>query len=80
MSWQAEMQILGRIKNEVHQNSGLALYEVVNCASYTPAVALGVENEIGSLEEGKRAGMIIVDDTFSVEKTILGGEIRYKGE
>ena len=64
----------------LYANSNLELYEAVNCASYNPAVALGEDKEIGSIEEGKRADIIIADDKFNIEMTILGGEIRYRGE
>ena len=64
----------------LYENSDLELFEAVNCASLNPAVALGEESEIGSIEEGKRADIIIVDDKFHVEMTILDGQIRYKGE
>lgn len=61
-------------------NSDLEIYEAVNCASLYPATALGEADSIGSLEEGKRADIAIADDKFNIEMTILGGEIRYKGE
>lgn len=61
-------------------NAGVELYEAVNGASLNPATALGEDKEIGSLEEGKRADIIIADDKFNVLTTILGGEVRYKGE
>ena len=64
----------------LYANSNLELYEAVNCASYNPAVALGEDKEIGSIEEGKRADIIIADDKFNIEMTILSGEIRYRGE
>ncbi|MBR5614352.1 MAG: N-acetylglucosamine-6-phosphate deacetylase [Clostridia bacterium] len=64
----------------LYQNSDLELYEAVACASLNPAKALGEDNEIGSIEVGKRADIIIADDNFNVTMTILGGEIRYKGE
>lgn len=62
------------------ENSDLELYEAVKCASLNPAKALGEDGEIGSIKEGKRADIIIADDKFNVSMTILGGEIRYKGE
>lgn len=64
----------------LYENSSLELYEAVNCASLNPATALGEDREIGSLEVGKRADIIIADEKFNILTTILGGEIRYKGE
>ena len=64
----------------LYENSSLEIYEAVACASLNPAKALGEDAEIGSLEVGKRADIIIADDKFNVDMTILGGEIRYKGE
>ena len=62
------------------ENTDLEIYEAVNCASLNPAIALGEDKEIGSLEVGKRADIIIADEKFNIKTTILGGEIRYKGE
>ncbi len=62
------------------KNSHLELNEAVNCASINVAKALGEDSEIGSIEVGKRADIIIADEEFNIDMTILGGEIRYKGE
>jgi len=64
----------------LYENSDLEIFEAVNCASLNPAVALGEDAEIGSIEVGKRADIMIADDKFDVKMTILGGEIKYKGE
>lgn len=71
---------LNEAVRNLYENSTLTLYEAVNCASLNPAKALCEDNEIGSLEEGKRADIIIADEKFNIYTTILGGEIRYKGE
>ena len=63
----------------LYSNSNLEIYEAVNCASLNPATALGEDKEIGSIEVGKRADIIIADDKFNILTTIIGGEIRYKG-
>ncbi len=62
------------------ENTDLEIYEAVACASLNPAKALNEDAEIGSLEEGKRADIIIADEKFNINMTILGGEIKYKGE
>lgn len=62
----------------LYENTDLEIYQAVNCASLNPAKALGEDAEIGSLEEGKRADIIIADDKFEIALTILGGEIRYE--
>ncbi len=65
----------------LYTNSDLELNEAVNCASLNPAKALKEDNEIGSIEVGKRADIIIADDKLKTVMTILNGEIRYnKGE
>ncbi len=60
--------------------SGIEIYDAVNCASLNIAKALKMENEIGSIEVGKRADIVIADEEFNIDTTILGGEIKYKGE
>ena len=62
----------------VYNNSQIPLWECVNGASLNPATTLGIEKEKGSLEVGKDADIIITDNEFNVEKTIIGGEIRYE--
>ena len=62
----------------VYTNSDIPLYECVNCASLNPATTLGLEKKKGSLEIGKDADIIITDSEFNVEKTIIGGKIKYE--
>ena len=62
----------------VYTNSQIPLWECVNCASLNPAAAIGVDKSKGSIETGKDADIIITDNEFNVEKTIIGGEIKYE--
>ena len=62
----------------VYTNSSIPLWECVNCASLNPATTLGIEKNKGSLEIGKDADIIITDSEFNVQKTIIGGTVRYE--
>ena len=62
----------------VFTNSSIPLWECVNGASLNPATTLGIQNKKGSIEVGKDADIIITDAEFNVEKTIIGGEIKYE--
>ncbi len=43
-------------------------------ASRNPARVIGMEKEIGTIEVGKRANLVFVDDTFDVKKVMLNGK------
>ena len=62
----------------VYTNSQIPLWECVNCASLNPATTIGLEKTKGSIEVGKDADIVITDNEFNVQKTIIGGEIRYE--
>lgn len=62
----------------VYTNSDIPLYECVNCASLNPAAVLGLDKVKGSLDIGKDADIIITDSEFNIEKTIIGGKLKYK--
>ena len=49
------------------------LHEVIRMASLTPARVLGVENEVGSLEVGKRADMLVLDEALNVTQVYVDG-------
>ena len=62
----------------VYTNTSIPLYECVNCATLNPANAIGVADKKGSIEVGKDADIVVLDDEFNVKKTIIGGILRYE--
>ena len=56
-----------------HTTCGIT--EAFLMASRNPARLMGWDNEIGTIEVGKIADLVIVSDRFDVKKVILGGEI-----
>ncbi len=62
----------------VFTNSSIPLHECVNGATLNPATAIGIADRKGSLDVGKDADIIITDGEFNVQKTIIGGTVRYE--
>ena len=62
----------------VFTNTSIPLHECVNCATLNPATAIGVADKKGSIEVGKDADIVILDNEFNVKKTIIGGVVRYE--
>ncbi len=58
-----------------HALTGAPLHEVIRMATLTPARILGVDGELGSLEAGKRADILLLDRNLHVQQAILGGAI-----
>jgi N-acetylglucosamine-6-phosphate deacetylase len=58
---------------QVMVSQGIAPDEVSKMASLVPAKILGVEKDYGSLEDGKRADIIWLDEQGNVVRTIIGG-------
>jgi N-acetylglucosamine-6-phosphate deacetylase len=54
--------------------SGATLFETVRMASLTPAERVGMDREIGSLERGKRADVLVLDRDLAVQRVFIGGE------
>ena len=69
---------LNEAVRNVLANTSLSVFEVVNAASLTPATVIGVSDRKGSLEIGKDADIIIADEQFNIQKTIIGGTVRYE--
>ncbi|MDY3555163.1 N-acetylglucosamine-6-phosphate deacetylase [Gemmata sp. JC717] len=57
----------------MHFAAGVPLVEAVRMASLTPARILGLEAEIGSLEVGKRADLVVLDHELNVRQVYVGG-------
>ena len=56
------MKIAGLIQGGIHENEEkIGAKDVLKMATINGAKTLGMENEIGSIEEGKKADIIIVD-------------------
>jgi N-acetylglucosamine-6-phosphate deacetylase len=54
-----------------------SLPEAIQMATLTPARSIGVADRKGSLEPGKDADIVILDDDLDVLKTMVGGEVVY---
>ena len=59
----------------VMTHSGYGICHSIRMATLNPAMAVGIDHEVGSLEAGKRANLIIMDDAVNVKKVFLEGEL-----
>ena len=59
-------------------NTGLNPWQVSRVCSLNPAKAVHLDHEIGSLEAGKRANLVISDDDYNIKMVMLDGEIVVK--
>jgi N-acetylglucosamine-6-phosphate deacetylase len=50
------------------------LCHAIKFASINPARMVGLDNELGSIEAGKRANLIIIDDMVNIQKVIFEGQ------
>lgn len=58
-------------------NTNCGIAQAFLMASTNPARAIGMDDEIGSIEVGKKADLVFVDDKFNVQRVLLGGGICY---
>lgn len=58
----------------MHRAAGVPLPEAVRMASLTPAKIIGLDRDIGSLEVGKRADLVVLDAELNVRQVYVGGE------
>ena len=49
--------------------AGATLAEAVVCATRNPAIATGIYDEVGSIEVGKRADLVILDENLDIVDT-----------
>lgn len=61
-----------------HTNCGIA--QAFLLAARNPANAIGLGHEIGTVQAGKRANLVFVDDSFHVIRVMLEGELQGEGE
>ena len=53
---------------------GISEEEAVRAASYNPAKALGVQDQVGSIETGKYADFVITNADYSEKRVFIGGQ------
>ena len=55
--------------------TGLPLHQIVKATSWNQAQSLGLQG-FGKIQPGFFADLVILNDDFSVWKTLVGGEVR----
>lgn len=57
------------------KHTGYGLCHAIRMASINPARLLGIDHEVGSIEAGKKANLILIDDTVNVHSVFLEGDL-----
>lgn len=57
---------------------GASEVEVARLAATNPARVVGVDRHCGTIEEGKRADLVALDQERSARLTLIGGEVAFK--
>ncbi len=70
--------VLNGVQNLIR--SGIPMSEVAKMASLNPAKTLKIDHITGSIAEGKRADLVVLDQQLNVKYTFVGGQCVYKAE
>ncbi len=60
--------------------TGITLAEAVACATWAPARALSIDDEVGMLREGLRADLAVWDRRNNISHTFVGGRLVYSND
>ena len=66
--------------NTLVQEVGIPMDEAVRMASFNPAKVIKLDDSIGSIEIGKEANLVVLDNSYNVLMTIVRGKVVYSGE
>ena len=69
------LQLNQAIKN-LWENTDLSLQQVIATVTINPAKLIGLDHEIGSLELGRKADIVIFDENIDIKATIIDGEVK----
>ena len=58
------------------QHTSCGICQAFLLAARNPARAIGLDHEVGTIEAGKRANLVFVDDLFNVKKVMLDGNFQ----
>jgi N-acetylglucosamine-6-phosphate deacetylase len=67
-----------RLVRTMIREAEVTLTDAVKMMTQTPARILGVEKELGTIEKGKKADVVLFDDQIRIGMTIIGGKIVYE--
>jgi N-acetylglucosamine-6-phosphate deacetylase len=67
-----------RLVKTMYKTVGVPITDAIKMMCQTPARLIGLDKEIGTLDIGKRADIVIFDDDINVFKTIVGGKTVYE--
>ena len=69
-----------RLVRTMMQVAGISLIESIQMITETPARIMGVNHKKGKLQVGKDADLLIFDEDFTIEMTMVNGRIVYQNE
>ena len=69
----ASVAKLNEVARNFYRNTDLNLAEVIETVTKNPAQELKIYNEVGSIEVGKAADLVIFDSNFAIKKTFING-------
>ena len=74
-SFAGSIATMGRCVKTMLEKAGLPLPDAVRMASLNPAGLVGIEKETGSIENGKRADLLIFDDEIQISHIFIRGRL-----
>ncbi len=64
------------VKNVVNWGAA-TIHEAIMMASYVPAKSLGLDNEIGVIDIGRSADIVVMDKSLNLIRTYVDGQLKY---
>ena len=56
------------------QKMEIPLEDAIKCATYNPARSIGILDKAGSIEDGKKADLLLVDQNLNLKAVLLRGK------
>mgnify|MGYP001080644590 CR=1 FL=1 len=70
--------VLSQCVKNMHTAVGISLVDAIKMASLNPARVIGMANQLGSIQVGMPADLVITDQDLNIYSTIVDGRIIYK--